>query len=302
MNTPLPAPRISRAPRFPLVWIVPAIAALVGGWMLVREWGSRGPEITIDFADGSGIESGRTILDHKGVAVGLVTDVSLTPEGNGVIVRLRLNRDAAPLAREGTLFWITHPEIGLSGIRGLETLLTGAKLNLRSGTGAPATHFTGLEKIPPPELSAAGRTFILQSSRLGSLTAGAPVFYRDFKVGTVESSRLADDATAVLVRIHVEAAYADLVRTSSRFWNAGGLSFKVGLLGAEMKNTSLESLLSGGISFATPETAAPPAAEGTVFTLSAEPDGDWLKWSPRIPVKSPETVENSRRASADRSE
>jgi paraquat-inducible protein B len=138
----------------------------------------------------------------------------------------------------------------------------------------------------------AGRSFILQSDKLGSLSTGAPVFYRELKVGEVETSRLADDSAAVLVRIHIEAPYVDLVRTSTRFWNAGGFSFKVGLLGAELKNTSLESLISGGVSFATPDAAplAPPADEGTVFQLTTEPDKDWLKWAPKIPVKSPETV------------
>jgi paraquat-inducible protein B len=288
-NAP-PPPRVSRALRLPLVWIVPLVAIAVGGWMAFRELHNRGPEITIEFADGSGVEADKTVLEYKGVTVGRVTAVELKPDHSGVTVRLRLDRDAASLAGAETKFWIVHPEIGLSGIRGLDTLLTGAKLNLRPGRGPVVNHFVGLEKTPPPETSGPGRTFVLQCDRLGSLTSGAPVFYRELKVGEVETSRLAEDATAVLVRIHVDAPYVDLVRTNTRFWNAGGFSFKVGLLGAEMKNTSLESLVTGGVAFATPETEAPAAPEGGVFQLTSEPDKDWLKWAPKIPVKSPETV------------
>jgi paraquat-inducible protein B len=293
-STTAPVPKVSRARTFPLVWVVPLIAIALGGWMVARELKNRGPEITIDFADGSGVAADKTLLEHKGVAVGMVTAVELKPGLDGVTVRVRLDKTAAALARGGAQFWIVHPEIGLSGVRGLDTLLTGARLNVRPGKGPPASHFVGLEKTPPPEISEEGKTFTLQSDRLGSLTTGAGVFYREMKVGAVETSRLGDDATGVLIRIHVEAPYANLVRTNTRFWNAGGFSFKVGLLGAELKNTSLESLVSGGVAFATPNgeggALAPAAPEGTVFQLVPEADKDWLKWAPKIPLKAPEVV------------
>jgi paraquat-inducible protein B len=289
-----PVPKVSRAPRFPLVWVVPLIALALGGWMVARELKNRGPEITIEFADGSGVAADKTLLEHKGVSIGRVTAVELNPGLDGVIVRVRLDRTAAAIASEGALFWIVHPEIGLSGIRGLDTLLTGPRLNVRPGNGPPTDHFVGLEKTPPPVLSQEGKTFILHSEQLGSLTTGAGVFYRQMKVGAVETSRLADDATGVLIRIRVDAPYANLIRKNTRFWNAGGFSFKVGLLGAELKNTSLESMLSGGVAFATPSgengTVAPLAAEGTVFQVAADPDKEWAKWAPKIPLLAPEVV------------
>ena len=289
-----PPPNVSRKPRIPLVWVVPLIALALGAWMMAHELNNRGPEITIEFTDGSGVAADKTELHHKGVSVGIVTAVALKPDLEGVTVRVRLNQTAAGIAREGTLFWVVHPEIGLSGIRGLDTLLTGPRLNVRPGNGPLATHFTGLDRTPPPMLAQQGRTFILQSDQLGSLTTGAGVFYRQMKVGAVETSRLADDATGVLIRIHVQAPYADLVRTNTRFWNAGGFSFKVGLLGAELKNTSLESMLSGGVAFATPEgdgdKLAAPAPEGTVFQVAAEADKEWTKWAPKIPLMAPEVV------------
>lgn len=286
MSTP-EKPRITRTPTLPLVWIVPLIALAVGGWMVFRELRNRGPEITIDFADGSGVEADKTALVHKGVSVGVVKAVELKPDLTGVTVRLRLDRTAAALARSGAQFWIVHPEIGLSGVRGLDTLLTGARINVRLGKGGAAQHFVGLDRPPAPETPPDGKIFVLQSDRLGSLSPGAPVFYREVRVGAVETSRLADDATGVVVRIHIEAPYVDLVRTNTRFWNAGGFSFKVGLLGAELKNTSLESLVTGGVAFATPDGTAFAAAatDGAVFKLSMEPDKDWLKWEPKIALK-----------------
>jgi paraquat-inducible protein B len=278
------------------------IALAIGGWMVARELRNRGPEITIEFADGSGVAADKTLLEHKGVSIGVVTAVELKPGLDGVTVHVRLNKTAAAIARGGALFWIVHPEIGLSGVRGLETLLTGPRLNVQPGKGPPTNHFIGLDKTPPPVLSEEGKTFILQSDQLGSLTTGASVFYRQMKVGAVETSRLADNATSVLIRIHIEAPYAGLVRLNTRFWNAGGFSFKVGLLGAELKNTSLESMLSGGIAFATPAgeggAVAAPAPEGFVFAVAPEADKEWLKWAPKIPLKAPEVVSDPKAQSA----
>lgn len=289
-----PVPKVTRSYRIPLVWVVPLVALALGGWMVAREFKNRGPEITIEFSDGSGVTADKTIIEYKGVAVGAVTSVELKPTLDGVVVHVRLQKTAADLRKAGALFWIVHPEIGLSGIRGLDTLLTGARINVRPGKGQPVSHFVGIERTPPPEIPEEGKTFLLQAEQLGSLTSGAGVFYREMKVGMVETSRLAEDASSVLIRIHIEAPYADLVRTNTRFWNAGGFSFKVGLLGAELKNTSLESLLTGGVSFATPAgeggAVAAPAAEGTVFQVSPAADKEWLKWSPKIPLRAPEVV------------
>jgi paraquat-inducible protein B len=290
--TSVPAPKISRAPRFPFIWVVPVVAVAIGGWMAFRELNNRGPEITIDFADGSGVEADKTILEYKGVAAGTVERVWLQEGLQRVGVQVRLRKSAAGLARAGARFWIVHPEIGFGGVHGLDTLVSGVKLNMRPGNGPPAKHFIGLEKTPPPDVVNVGRSFMLRSDKLGSMSNGAPVFYREFKVGEVEASHLAPDGTAVLVRIHLEEPYVDLVRTSTKFWNAGGFSFNVSLFGgAQLKNTSLESLVTGGVAFATPDTGplAPAAPEGAEFGVSAEPDKEWLKWAPKIPVRSPET-------------
>ena len=135
---------------------------------------------------------------------------------------------------------------------------------------------------------------MLVSDKLGSLATGSPVLYRQLKVGEVEASRLSDDSRSVIIRIHIDPIYSDLVRKDTKFWNAGGLSFKVGLLGASLKESSLESLISGGVAFATPTDehgqVAPPAEEGTVFNLAPDADKDWLRWSPSIPIEAQEVA------------
>lgn len=286
MNPP-PTPVVVRHRRtLPLIWVVPLIALIVAGWLLIRHSDNHGPEITIRFQNGAGIEAGKTILEYKGVAVGSVQDVQLDEKLDAVLVRVQLARNAASLARADSEFWLVRPEIGFSGIKGLDTLITGARLKVRPGTGGePATEFVALRRAPLLESSDRGRSFILRAEKLGALTPGAPVFFREIKVGFIEAHRLTPDADGVMVRIRIRAPYAQLVRADTRFWNSGGIAVKVGLLGAEIRSNSLESLITGGVAFATPETpAGAPANEGAEFTLADEADKEWLKWKPKIPI------------------
>ena len=258
---------------------------------MFRELREHGPGITVEFASGAGIEAGKTQLVHKGVTVGLVKQVQLKKSLDGVLVKIELEPNAAPLACEGSKFWLVQPEIGFSGVKGLDTLLSGARLSVRPGHGTRRTTFKGLDRPPPEEAGPAGRKFIVRSDKLGSLNPGAPVYYREVKVGVVAEHRLADDATAVLITLEIHAPYHLLVRPQSRFWNAGGMAMKIGLLGAQLRSTSLESLLAGGVAFATPEeaAAAAPAPEGTEFTLADDEEKSWLKWQPKIALPAPET-------------
>lgn len=263
------------------------VAVVVAAWLVWREIRERGPEIVITFENGSGLEAGKTVLEYQGVAVGEVKKVELNPSLTGVEVTVRLDKSAARLAAEDSKFWIIQPKIGLSGVSGLDTLLTGVRLGVAPGQGAEGARFVGLKTSPSGD-DKPGRTFILHTPHLGSLDSGASVYYREIKVGRVEAAKLRDDASEVLVRIRVYSPYDQLVRAGTRFWNSGGVNMKIGLLGARIQTTSLESLVSGGVSFATPDTdsvAGERAQEGADFTLQKEAEKSWLEWRPKTPLQ-----------------
>jgi paraquat-inducible protein B len=287
-----PTPRVRRRFSIPLIWVVPLVALAIAGWMIARQFRDRGPEISIEFADAAGIEPSRTIVEHHGVTVGTVRDLELKPDLSGVVAHVRLTKAGAKVAREGSQFWILHPQVGFSGIRGLETLVSGVRLQVRPGDGPMATSFRGLDTPPSLDDPQAGRAFLLRAEKLGGLTPGSPVYSRGDKGGVGDTTRLAEDATAAVIRVRVFTPYVDLVRTNTQFWNASGVSLKFGLSGAEFRSTTLQSLISGGVSFATPDGAelAPTALENTEFYLHPDPDKDWGKWTPRIRIKPVEST------------
>jgi paraquat-inducible protein B len=103
----------------------------------------------------------------------------------------------------------------------------------------------------------------------------------------VLDSRLSDDARAVVIRARIREEYAPLVRRDSQFWNAGGINLHIGLFsGANITAESAQTLISGGIAFATPPEFQNAATNGAVFNLNEKPKDEWEKWSPAIPLHS----------------
>jgi paraquat-inducible protein B len=290
-NDPEPAGELPRAVvkrqtwSFPAVWVVPVAAALVAAYLVYERVRDLGPEITIRFEDAGGVRAGQTPLRYRDVPVGEVTAIELSEDGKHAVVRARLRRPAVSVAREGTVFWIVRPEVGIRSITGLGTVITGPQIEVLPGTGKPKREFVGLAG-PPVQTENEGRKIVLLSGHLGSLKIGSPVFYRGIEVGAVYDTRLGPDATTVNIGVFVGKRYAPLVREGSKFWNVSGMDVSVGLFrGVDIRMESLGTLVAGGVAFSTPEdTDGRPAKDGAVFRLHDEPKKEWLEWDPKISI------------------
>ena len=266
----LPEIAVSKKPGFSIVWIIPIVAALVGGWLAYKTISEQGPTITITFKDGAGLEPGKAKIKYKSIEVGTVKNVDLISDLSGVLVTAELSKGSAPLLTENTRFWVVRPRIGVGGISGLETLVSGGYLAIDPRPGHPAQTFTGLEKPPGVTRDEEGSQFQLRTENLGANTPGAPILLHGIQVGRILDTRLQKDGTGVVIDIFIEAPYHLRVRDTSRFWQISGFEISLGTEGLDVKMESLASLLSGGIAFDTPATAGgsnEPSKPGTVFKV-----------------------------------
>jgi len=282
-------PLASLAPerRSPWTWILPLGAIVFALFLVRRAWAERGPAVLVHAEDGRGLEAGDP-LRYRGIEVGRVEALELGAAGD-VLLHVRLARSASALARAGTRFWIARPVLGVEGVRGLETALGARYLAVlpAAGATAPQGEFVALEEPPLAENEDPGalEVVLLADTRDG-LARGAPVLFRGLAIGALASVGLSSDATAVEVRARIQAPYAELVRSDSRFYRTRGASLSLGLGGLELAVDSLQSLWLGGVALATPTQAGARASTGARFELAREPEEEWLAWRPALPVGS----------------
>jgi paraquat-inducible protein B len=282
----LPKARVRRRRLFNLAWIIPIVAAAVAGWLIWQRMQEYGPEIAISFSDGGGLRVGITPVKYRGVVIGEVSGVQLSRDQRRVIVRTRLQRPAASIAREGAVFWIVRPQVGFGNVTGLNTVLTGPEIQVLPGKAdAPkASEFVGLDSAPVG-LGTEGLRIVLRAERPRSIRPNTPVHYRGVEVGMVQKLELGPNALSADVHVLIFERYAGLVRQGSAFWDTSGVNVRGGLLkGIEIDIESLRTIATGGIEFATPSEKAPRAKPGTVFFLHEKPKDEWLAWLPRIAV------------------
>jgi paraquat-inducible protein B len=280
----LPTPAIRNRSWIPrLVWVVPIVAAVIGISLLIRNWENEGPSITISFLSGEGVQVGKTLVKYRDVTIGRVSAVVLSADHQTVVVSANLSKDAASLLKADTQFWIVRPRIGVGSVSGLETLLSGVYIGMKSGADTRRERqFVGLENPPALSHGPHGREIQLHASRAGSLAIGAPVYFRQFQVGRVIDENLEQDGST-RVTVFVEAPYDAFVKPETRFWNASGINVKLGADGLNVQTESLAAVIAGGLAFDDGPAEAVPVAAGTPrqFTLykneteaMAPPDGE----------------------------
>jgi paraquat-inducible protein B len=261
--------------RVQVVWLIPLVALLIGGWLAVRAVMQHGATITVIFKTAEGLETGKTKFKYKDVDIGQVKAISVSRDLEHVIVTAELVPEATPHLVADTRFWVVRPRIAAGSVSGLGTLLAGAYIAVDRGTSnQPRREFVGLDEPPVLQRGRPGREYVLHSGNAGSLGAGLPVLFRQLKVGEVTGTRLAEDGRAITISIFIDEPYTKYVNANSRFWNASGVDIKVDASGIKINTQSLASIVIGGIAFDTPGEAlsrtAPTAA--TNFILFANRD------------------------------
>ncbi|SDC49581.1 paraquat-inducible protein B [Cupriavidus sp. YR651] len=271
----IPQPARKRRTRWlpSLVWLIPIVAAIVGVSLLINTLASRGPEITVKFSTAEGLTPGKTVVRYKDVEIGLVKSVKLASDRSHVVANIELTKDAENFAVTDTRFWVVRPRFAISGVSGLETLLSGAYIGVDAGKSSERTRsFTGLEVPPVVTTDASGRQFVLRAQDLGSLDIGSPVYYRRVQVGQVVAYQLEPNGRDITLRVFVNKPYDKLVTADTRFWHASGVDLKLDAGGLKLSTQSLVTVLLGGVAFQAPEhtTARDAAAENTQFLLASD--------------------------------
>lgn len=156
-------------------------------WLAWDTLSKEGPTIKISFESGEGLQAGQSQLKYKDIVFGTVKSLVLSPDRTHVVVTIATTHEASTLLTEGTIFWVVKPRLFAGNISGIETVLSGSYVGMLPAEkpGKSQREFVGHEDPPVLGAYVPGRTFLLKSRRIGSVSVGSPIYFRDLNVGEV---------------------------------------------------------------------------------------------------------------------
>lgn len=235
------------------LWILPLLALCLGGWLVYSSLMEAGQRIQIYFEDAQGLMAGRTTIRYQGLEVGMVKNITLSKDLSNIYVDADIYPEASDLLKENTQFWLVKPQASLTGISGLDALVSGNYIAILPGSGAAKTKFTALANSPAIQPNTTGLSVTLRSKDLGSISVGSKIYYKKIPIGEVYNFKLDHKTDNVRIKALIEEQYAHLITSKSRFWNASGIGANIGFNGVDVQFESLSALIGGAIAVDSPD-------------------------------------------------
>ena len=283
---PDPQSAIEERSRWPgWIWGIPIAAVLVVGWLALRQFTSSGTVVTVIFPGAQGISGGQTDVQYDGMKVGQVESVQLEKDLLHVKTSIRLDKEMEGHVGPGTAFWIAGPS--LSDLSSIRSIISGPTIGMQPAPGKKQKEYQGLAEPPAVLERVPGTHYVLRASRLGTVSRGSQIYFRDLSVGKVEDATLQPDQSFA-VQAFVKAPYDKLVHDDTRFWNAGAVQVSMQGPGPRVQLQGIPALLSGAVDFDTPTTlpAGAVAADGHTFTLyTSKSEADFAPGPPAVPYR-----------------
>ncbi|WFB46767.1 MlaD family protein [Vibrio coralliilyticus] len=281
-NQPSYSPDVKRNKGVSPLWLLPVLTMVLAGWLVIKAINDAGQRIQIYFSDAQGLVAGRTTIRYQGLEVGMVRDINLAEDLESIYVEADIYPEAAKLLSKETRFWMVKPTASLSGISGLDALVSGNYIAIQpsDNPAEPETKFTALERAPSDILANEGLNITLRAEDLGGISVGSQIVYRKIPIGEVYSYQLDGQGKNVLIQASIHDEYRKVITDESRFWNVSGIGANIGFEGVDVRLESLSALIGGSIAVDSPD-GGEPVADNTRFKLY--PD---LKTAGRgIPIK-----------------
>ena len=274
-------PDVKRSKGISPLWLLPILTMVLAGWLVMKSIHDAGQRVQIYFSDAAGLVAGRTTIRYQGLEVGMVRDINLSEDLGSIYVDADIYPEAAKLLNDKTRFWLVKPTASLTGVSGLDALVSGNYISIQPGDGKKfETTFTALESAPTDLRVTQGLNIKLKSQDLGGVSIGSQIVYKKIPIGEVFSYQLNEDAKSITIQANIQEQYQHLINSHSRFWNVSGIGANIGFDGVDVRLESMSALLGGAIAVDSPDDGE-PVKENTEFRLYKD-----LKTAGRgIPIK-----------------
>src|SRR5437870_12511511 len=107
-KAPTPEAKVHLAKWTPWVWIIPALAVFIAGYLVVRYGYFGGGDITVRFANARGLDRYSPVR-FRGAKVGTVQKITIDDQLKQVVVRNSIDAPMNHALRTDKRFWIVEP-------------------------------------------------------------------------------------------------------------------------------------------------------------------------------------------------
>ncbi len=235
---------------FTSIWIVPIIAAIIALWLIYEHFSKLGPEIKIEFSNSGGLQAGQSVIKFLDVPIGKISKIEINNKKDGVVVYARVNKDAEAFLNETTKFWIVKPEVDYSGVKGLDTLLSGSYIKMYAKKGKKKKRkFIGLNS-PYIDIND-GYYYAIEANFSIKVKKGTPIYYKGVQVGQVDLVSLDTTTRKIVLVARIYREYKDMVNVTTKFWVQSLVDLRLNDNRLEVNMAPLPIMLLGGIAFDT---------------------------------------------------
>ena len=237
-------------------------------------------DITLTMATAEELKVGSKVT-YKEMDIGKVSALNLAKDSN-IIASIYIQKEYAHLIKKDTRFWIEKFELSLRGVKNSKAAIFGANIAIMPGISQADTRTFSLGHRPMHTFKKEGLRITLKADRLSSLSVTSPLYYRQFKIGSIEKIEMPDSGKYIKLTLFIDKKYAHFVRQNAIFYNATAFGMDVGLFGVKIKTETVESMLSGGIVMVVPEKPEDVAKENSSFELHLNPKEEWSTFRPDL--------------------
>lgn len=261
-----------KSSRWPgLIWVAPLAAVLIVLWLGFRSFENSGPTVHVVFPITGGLKAGNTKVEYKGVKVGTVSAVKLDKSLRSIEVAINFTAVMAHHLGKTTQFWIGGKNVNISNLSSIKSIIAGPYIGIDPARGPIKHRFKGRSRPPVLTRGESGAELTLDTTKIGNISRGSPVYYKNYRVGRVVRRTMLPGGHRFHIEMFIDRTYVGLIDSRSRFWDAGAVHLKTGGSGPSLQIQSVPALFNGAIAFETPDSkrGAQPFHDNETFRLYA---------------------------------
>ncbi|MEA3522568.1 MAG: MlaD family protein, partial [Campylobacterota bacterium] len=227
---------------------------------------SDGTSIGLRAKDIGALRVGSSIF-YNDIEAGYINAITLASDKKGLYLDAVIENEYSKLLNDSSLFYLRNAletDISLSQIKikakSLKSMIQGGIAFETDNLKAPrqkknfTLHDSFLDTQKTRYLNNGGKRFTLRTQNSHSLKKGVLVYYKHFKAGEVLSVEYNEKTDNIDIEVYIEKRFASKINASTHFYNASGINVSLDFPNVNVDMQSLQSLLSGGLSFITLDT------------------------------------------------